>query len=126
MPTNRTRIHRAPSRLDDFRAAEALTLCPPLIQCVGFYDRTTGWRDERAIEAAWRTHRDRLVRMWIAGWLPTEEFISPFKPGRPGTRPAGWWRHCAPEPQRRGETEAQYLSRLALWLDGEQEMLASA
>jgi hypothetical protein len=127
MPTNRTIRARGRRNLDDYRASEALTLKVPLIPTKGFYDpaavgtRCAEIRDEAAIGDAWRIHEEKLLRLWIEGWLPaaTAKFTGFTDPGRPGTRPPGWWKHRAPEPRRRGESERKYLDRLGLWQDGE-------
>ena len=80
-------------------------------------------RDTLAIARLWREYERELVELWITGWEPEHKFADWEwgKPGKRGTRPAGWWKHCAPVPRRRGDSEATYLDRHELWLPGERE-----
>jgi hypothetical protein len=125
MPSRRTILGRARHVLDDYRLAELFTLDPPLLVAEGFYNpalpgrRCADQRDTAAMEALWREREGELVALWVHGWQPRSKFVAPFAPGKPRTRPIGWWRHCAPERRRRGESEPDYLDRLNLWLPGE-------
>jgi hypothetical protein len=71
----------------------------------------------------WETNRCRLLRWWVF-----DEDAPPMKlwtwvgTPNPKTRPWAWWEFDAPEPQRGGETERQYLERLDLLLPGEAEL----
>ena len=126
MPTNRIRTSRKLRTLDDYKVCEALTLRSPLIPTEGFWDRhgpglrCAEQRDEQAIGAAWRAGERFMLGLWVSGWQPTVEFVVFDEPGRPGTRPPGWWKYCAPEQPGNRESEKSYLTRLNLWLDGEQ------
>jgi hypothetical protein len=113
MPTNRALLRRSLRRLDDYRICEAMTLKRALISA-GFEG------DEAAIAAAWAAHEELLIHLWIDGWTPTAaKFITKFEPGRPATRPPGWWRFRAPGPRRVGESVIAYLDRTGKWLPGE-------
>src|SRR4051794_25740319 len=107
MPTKRTPINRARLAFDDYHAAEALTLRAALIPDLGFYDplapgvSCSQKRDIAAIAQAWATRERELLALWISGWVRHEKWVSAFTPGKPGTRPPGWWKHCAPERRRR-------------------------
>src|SRR5215208_405215 len=120
MPTRRTVLARARHALDDFAICELFTLQGPLIAGgVGWHAwPTQGSRDyhpphDRDVEAiadAWATREVELVTLWISGWQPESKWCGDFASGKPRTRPPGWWKHCAPERRRRGESQARYLT----------------
>jgi hypothetical protein len=124
MGTTRIPINRPLHRLTELEMKEALSLDPPWVSG-GFdtkpVDRGCDHRDEAAIAAAWRERERELLEAWTSGWVPSHKFAGPMRPGKPGTRPPGWWKYCAPTPRRRGETETQYLDRTNSWLVGERE-----
>jgi hypothetical protein len=115
------RAARRPHGLDDYRLSELFSLRRPLIALNGYAG------DEAAIAAAWARLERPLVELWISGWKPAVKFVvsEAEEPGAPGTRPAGWWRYCAPEPRGKRESEMAYLRRKGLLIDGEQELLAA-
>jgi hypothetical protein len=119
---------KIPRGLDDYKLAELFSLERPLIPTEG-YCRSEDGRyvaDDSAIRAAWQRLSAALVLLWINGWAPTSaRFLAPHvrEPGVPGTRPAGWWCHCAPTPRRRRESEIAYLRRHGLLLPGEEELI---
>ena len=108
MPTRRTPLGRKRRELDDFCLAELMTLQPGLIHG-GFYDasaegiRCVDKRDTIAIEETWRERELELLRLWIGGWIPANKWVGAYTPGKPGTRPPGWWKYRAPEPRPRRE-----------------------
>jgi hypothetical protein len=124
MGTTRTPINRPLHRLTELEMKEALTLEPPMISG-GFdtkpVDRGVDHRDTEGIATVWRERESELLEVWISGWRPKSKFAGPMQPGKPGTRPRGWWKHRAATPRRRGETETQYLDRTNSWLVGERE-----
>jgi hypothetical protein len=124
----KVRSAKAPHGLTDYHVAELLSLQRPLIPTEGYCRREDGRyvADEVAIRAAWQRLDAALVQLWIGGWAPSVRFLVPEakEPGMPGTRPAGWWRHFAPSPRRRGESEIAYLRRHGLVLPGEEELIA--
>ena len=134
MPTNTVFRRRTwqPS-LSDYEIAEAFHLRPPLIPSEGFLGKVPNGergalnRDWEAIALAWQTHGDELIELWVSGWTPSVKFLDTAAklPGAPGTRPAGWWRFCAPRPRRKRESESAYLSRLGLLLPGEAEAISA-
>ncbi|RYG96202.1 MAG: hypothetical protein EON58_12595 [Alphaproteobacteria bacterium] len=57
------------------------------------------------------------ARLWAErGGEAVQEWL---KSNPPGTRSDRWWRYAAPEPAGIGETEADYLGRLNLLIEGE-------
>jgi hypothetical protein len=122
------RAAKVPRGLDDYKLAELFSAKRPLIPQEGYHRREDGryYSDDDAIRNAWQRLGKSLVLLWINGWAPSVRFLVPDakKAGVPGTRPAGWWRHCAPSPRRRGESEIAYLRRHGLVLPGEEELIA--
>jgi hypothetical protein len=111
--------------LDDFKIVEALTLESPLLAGEGFYAPGPGipaaHRDEGAIAAAWRMRGHELLELWVSGWSPGKWATNDGMPGKPGTRPKGWWKHAAPRKRRVGESVHRYLDSIDGWLPGERE-----
>ncbi len=126
MPTKRNKVDRSRHVVDEYHLAEALTLQSALIPTFGFYapwasgsERCGEKRDVDAIAACWHEREHELLALWIAGWRPTEKWVGVYKPGRPFTRPAGWWRYIAKERRRPRESERDYLIRHELLLPSE-------
>jgi hypothetical protein len=148
MPTNRRPIVRHAVRLTEPQICELLTLEAPLAAGEGFWagqrheGKTVGIprvrgdlppggivayeRDIGAMESAWQTHESTLLGLWIAGWRPGDSLCQAiFTPGRPGTRPPGWWRFRGPKvlPDLEVETEREYLESHGLLLPEELDLL---
>jgi hypothetical protein len=123
----KVRSAKVPHGLTDYRVAELLSLQRPLIPTEGYCRREDGRyvADEVAIRAAWQRLDAALVQLWIGGWAPSVRFLVPEakEPGMPGTRPAGWWKYCAPDRRRRGESQIAYLRRHNLLVEGEEELV---
>jgi hypothetical protein len=68
--------------------------------------------DEQAARHAWKLYGEGLTALHI------ETF--------PGTRLWAWWKFEAPQPERPGEDERQYLGRLELLTPKEQRVLTQS
>jgi hypothetical protein len=135
MPTKRTwRDHTRVEFLSAYQCSELLTgkIDYPMMRYDGYGDGHA--KDLRAfisplMHADWAAHREELLRFWISGEtsykLPNRKGWLSYK-GAPGTRPWAWWNLEDHPPRAAGETEAEYLSRLELWLPGERQQFATA
>ena len=137
MPTKRTRRgHAWRPALSQWQISELLTgkLKYPVHGVYDGYGDGEGY-DLRAflgerMNHDWQQHRDGLLRFWISGRWSSDlaPLWSPwlFFRGAPGTRPWAWWELEDGPPVGDDESEAEYLTRVGLWLPGERELFDRA
>jgi hypothetical protein len=132
MPTKRTFRERQEVAFPSaYQTSELLTgeISYPVRSYTGYGDGIgTDLHDfisDRMIDD-WLTHRDALLAFWISEAFSSSQHLPNTLPwlfycGAPGSRPWAWWYLEQRELWDDGETDADYISRLRLWLPGERE-----
>jgi hypothetical protein len=137
MPTKRTlRARGWRPELSPYQVFELLTgeIIYPMRGYTGYGDG--GGTDLCAfisdeMRTDWKQNRDRLLEFWISGSTAIDQLAPNWRPwlftyGAPGTRPWAWWELEDHPTIDDDESEAEYLARLDLWLDGERELIERA